>query len=154
MVNDCKSWFLDNKHLFWYTVKFAVGTYKSEFCRVVTLCICELVINWSLFLVINKSNESIYWDWNCRIFNSLNGCWQEMSMQDLCNYVEFDRNQSPCLQGDPVLPGWCWEISDSFCLPVFRYWYASIEKHLILAQCKEQSPSLLLGNGGGHSLSA
>ena len=54
-----------------------MGTYKSEVFRVVVLCICELVINWSLFLVINKSNESIYWDRTGRIFNSLNCCHQE-----------------------------------------------------------------------------
>ena len=54
-----------------------MGTYKSEVCRVVILCICELVLNWSLFLVTNKSNESIYWDGTGRIFNSLNGCRQE-----------------------------------------------------------------------------
>ena len=48
--------------------------YNSKVCRVVILCICELVINWSLFLVRNKSTESIYWDGTDRIFNSLNGC--------------------------------------------------------------------------------
>jgi len=44
--------------------------YKSKVCRAVILCICELVINWSLFLVRNKSAESIYWDGTGRIFNS------------------------------------------------------------------------------------
>jgi hypothetical protein len=54
---------------FWYTVKFAVGMYKSEVCHVVILCICELVKNWSLFLVTNKSTHGIYWDGTGRKFN-------------------------------------------------------------------------------------
>jgi hypothetical protein len=33
-------------------------------------------------------------------------------------------------------------------LTAVRYWYVAIEKLLNLALCKEQSPSLLLGNGG------
>ena len=48
--------------------------YKSKVCHVVIVCICELVINWSLLLVRNKSTENIYWDGIGRIFNSLNGC--------------------------------------------------------------------------------
>jgi len=57
--------------------QFVVGMYKSEVGRVVILCICELVINCSLFFVRNKSTESIYCDGTGRIFNSVNGCQQE-----------------------------------------------------------------------------
>jgi len=44
---------------FWYTVKFAVGTYISKVCLVLILCTCELDRS-SLFLVTNKSIEYIY----------------------------------------------------------------------------------------------
>jgi len=40
---------------FSYTVKFAVGTYRSKVYLVLILCTCELDRNLTLFLVINKS---------------------------------------------------------------------------------------------------
>ena len=38
---------------FWYTVKFAVGTYRSEVCLVLILCTCELDRNWPSCLATN-----------------------------------------------------------------------------------------------------
>jgi len=45
---------------FWYTVKFAVGTYRSNVCPVLILCTCELDRNWSLFLVTNCHDVRIF----------------------------------------------------------------------------------------------
>jgi hypothetical protein len=63
-------------------VRFAVGMYKSKVCLVLIVCTCELDINWPLFLVTNKNIESIYWNWTCRIFNSLNSCRQEVFLPE------------------------------------------------------------------------
>jgi hypothetical protein len=46
----------------WYTVKFAEGKYKLEFCLVSILRTCEFNRKLSLLLLINKSNEYIYCD--------------------------------------------------------------------------------------------
>jgi len=45
---------------FCYTVKFAVGTYRSKVFLVLILCTCELDRNCSLFLVTNKSIDYLY----------------------------------------------------------------------------------------------
>ena len=45
---------------FWYTVKFAVDTYRSKVCLVLILCTCELDRNCSLFLVTKVLYIYIY----------------------------------------------------------------------------------------------
>jgi len=40
----------------------AAGTYRLLVRLVLIVCVCELGENWSLFLVINKSIEYMYFD--------------------------------------------------------------------------------------------
>jgi len=70
---------------------------------------CELRENWSLFLVINKSIEYMYCDWNGRIFKLLNSSLQGAFLFEfmiilinlfwilniLLLSVEFPQNMSP-----------------------------------------------------------
>ena len=72
MANDYKSYFLHKKNPFWYNVKFAKGKCKLGLYHVLILRTSELDRSWSLFLIINKSKENMYWDYSGKIFSCLN----------------------------------------------------------------------------------